>query len=185
MSLQQQLDHITDDNHIHGCFLQHLSAMERSGHQKLLRFKHHWNIEEEDFLNHLADEARHAAHLKKLALSLIEEKVRIGIPTKNYLTKLEVFILRELRHHGIVHPKACYVLLTYIIEKRAEMLYPSYEEFLSEKVGELSVRSIIEEETKHLELMKEEISNMNVPKSILDAAIEFEGRLFSIFMAQF
>lgn len=185
MNLKQQLDHITGNNHIHGLFLQHLSALERSGHQKLLRFKIHWNIKEEEFLIHLADEARHAAHLRKLALSLTEEKEKVGIPTKNYLTKLEIFLLRELRRYEIAHPKACYVLLTYVIERRAERLYPRYEEFLSQKGGELSVRSIIEDEATHLELMKEEIANLNVPKSLLDAAVEFEEKLFSNFMEQF
>ena len=185
MKLMRQLDHITGNDNIHGLFLQHLSALERSGHQKLLRFKHQWNVKDEEFLNHLADEARHAAHLKKLAHSITKKNEIVGIQTKNYLTKLEVFILRDLRRHEIVHPKACYVLLTYVIETRASRLYPSYEEFLSQKGGELSVSSIIEDETEHLEFMKEEIASMNIPTAIVSSAASFEEKLFLNFMSQF
>ncbi len=185
MSFEQHIDQITSDRHLHGRFLQHLSALEKSGHQKLLRLKHRYAMSDENFLSHLADEARHAAHLKKLSQTLIEAREQIGLATKNYLTKLEVFILRELRRRNLESNENCYVVLTYVIEQRAQKFYPTYENILAQKQSNLSVGKIIEDESEHLAMMESKMSSMHLPTSILTDAACFEEDLFRQFLAQF
>ncbi len=185
MTFEQRLDRITSDRQLHGRFLQHLSALEKSGHQKLLRLKHRWDLTDEDFLGHLVDEARHSAHLKKMAHSLVEDRDNLGPLTKNYLTKLEVFILRALRLNGPVHSEACYVLLTHVIETRAQKLYPLYEANLAQKHSNVSVQNIIDDEGEHLALMRVKLTSLGLSPSILADAEVFEEELFQIFIAQF
>lgn len=185
MTLQLQLERITRLRSLHGRFLQHLSALEKSGHQKLFRYKQRWNIQNEEFLNHLADEARHAFHLKKLAEHMTDGVEMPTSRTRNYLTKLELFLLKELRRLNFDHPIGCYALLTYIVEKRAEKLYPVYEKYLVQRETDLSVKSIIEDESRHLEQMQELINSLGIPSLLLNLAFAFEEELFLEFMAQF
>lgn len=185
MSLFRTLQTIISTPSSHARFLFHLSSLEKSGYDKLLKFKNAHDISDTSFLEHLTDEARHAGHLRRLAHKLGHQENKLTLPTKNYLTKLEVFILRELRRAKITNIRTCYLVLTYIIEKRAEILYPTYEKLLSEKQMGLSVASIISDEDQHLQLMIEEIKEEKIPLRLLEITQAFETKLFDNFMMQF
>jgi adenosylmethionine-8-amino-7-oxononanoate aminotransferase len=185
LPLAINLEHIIKSSSLHANFLLNLSTLEKSGHEKLLRHKRLFKIQEKDFLEHIADEARHAQHLKQAASKLSAGDCKIMRNTKNYLTKLEVFILRELRRMELKNPRSCYVVLTYVIEKRAEKFYPQYETILSSTNTNFSVSSIISDEANHLELMKQELAEMHIPTEVLIKAQTYEDNLFQAYMEQF
>lgn len=185
MNIHELLYRIIQSKQLHGRFLYHLSVMEKSGHQKLLRFKHRWNIKAEDFLRHLTDEAKHAAHLKELAQKLTPDEEKPSSTTKNYLTRLEIFLLRHLREQKIDKPFACYAVLTYIIEKRALTFYPVYEKVLQLNGLDMSLEPIISDEAHHLDLMEEELARMDIPQSLMASGFIYEEELFKNYLSQF
>jgi hypothetical protein len=163
----------------HAHFLTRLAYLEKQGFKKLQRYKNKNSVTDPEFLEHINDEARHFSFLQKEA-SKLHFQGTIDLHTKNYLSKLEVYILR----HFEKSPKLCYLLLTYVIEKRAEILYPVYEAVLQKSGSLFSVQTIIDDELKHLEDVGRGIdrNKMGVP---LENLREFENFLFNTFMATY
>ena len=144
-------DHIIADNQLHARFLNTLSYLENCGARKIAAFEHPLLVKKE-ILKHAAEEFRHAHHFKK-------QITRLDLPapddyqnllgsyfTIHYLDHLEACICRILKEPK----KEAYFYVTYAIEKRAEALYPIYEQFLRKHKSRVTVRSIILEEEGHL-----------------------------------
>lgn len=56
---------------------------------------------------------------------------------------------------------AAYLLVTYAIEVRADLIYPIYQAVLTQHKSKVSVRSIILEEQGHLEEMTVQLKNFS------------------------
>jgi hypothetical protein len=79
---------------------------------------------------------------------------------------------RELKH-------GAYLLVTYSIEVRADMLYGIYQEALTRYASKVNVRSIIAEEEGHLEEMQKMLEVFHPKWEQLAADMcEIENRLF-------
>ncbi len=177
-----RLDAILSTRSSTGKLFLSLAHLEKQGHAKLLKFKRVQGITDAEFLEHLTDEARHAHQLKKDAEGLGADAT-VDHFTRSYLTRLEVFILRKLRAQGPrPQPRAPYVLMTYVIEKRAEALYPALEARLRKLRKPLSVEQIIQDEAQHLRSMEAELGDLRIDPALIQECRAFEARLFEKFI---
>ena len=164
MDLESLLIQIVSDDLVHAKFLNTLSLQENIGARKISASE---SMETTScmVLKHAAEEHRHAFYLKKQ----MERLTPGGCPTyqpdyllapfssKYYLNKLDLETSRYLRNtlffNGAELKFAAYLLVTYAIELRADLLYPIYQKVLHMEGSRVSVRSIILEEQGHLEEM--------------------------------
>lgn len=164
MELEELLNHIVGNDYIHARFLNTLSLQENIGARKISANE----LPETStymVLKHAAEEHRHAFYLKKQIGKLNTEACPTYEPqyllapysSKYYLNKLDMSTSRYLMEHmnlsGAKLKFAAYLLVTYAIEVRADLIYPIYQEILSKNSSKVSVRSIILEEQGHLEEM--------------------------------
>ena len=149
---------------MHAKFLNTLSLQENIGARKISASE---TLETTScmVLKHAAEEHRHAFYLKKQMERLIPGECPTYRPdyllapfsSKYYLNKLDLETSRYLRNtlflKGAELKFAAYLLVTYAIELRADLLYSIYQKVLHMEGSRVSVRSIILEEQGHLEEM--------------------------------
>lgn len=169
MKQEQQLSKIVNklvpDNQLHAKWLNSLSMMENTGARKISKYEDpvHTNI---IVLKHAAEEARHAYYLKKQIGKLAKEAcpdysypyLIAPVESYHYLQQLDVQACRYLKNKlnlaGRELKHGAYLLVTYAIEVRADMLYGIYQEALTSHKSKVNVKSIIAEEEGHLEEMQ-------------------------------
>ncbi len=163
--LQKIVNKIVQSDDVHSKWLNSLSMMENTGARKISKYEHpvHTNI---IVLKHAAEEARHAYYLKKQISKLAKEAcpdysypyLLAPIESYHYLNMLDVeacrYIKKELKLEGRDMKHGAYLLVTYAIEVRADMLYGIYQEALTKYSSKVNVKSIIAEEEGHLEEMQ-------------------------------
>ncbi len=169
MKKDQQLSKIVNklvpDNQLHAKWLNSLSMMENTGARKISKYEDpvHTNI---IVLKHAAEEARHAYYLKKQISKLVKDAcpdysypyLIAPVESYHYLQQLDVQACRYLKIKlnlaGRELKHGAYLLVTYAIEVRADMLYSIYQEALTSHKSKVNVKSIIAEEEGHLEEMQ-------------------------------
>lgn len=116
-------------------------------------------------LKHAAEEHRHAYYLKKQIQKLDggdhsrdpSFELLAPLHTRQYLHSLDMQCARYLKKHfglvGNALKYASYLFVTYVIEVRADVLYPAYQDVLTAQRSKVTVKSIIVEEEGHLEEM--------------------------------
>ncbi len=158
-------DKIVQDAPTHARWLNSLSMMENTGARKISKY--------EDpirtgiiVLKHAAEEARHAYYLKKLIGKLESDEcpdytapwMLAPVESQQYLNRLDIETCRYLKDTmdltGRELKHAAYLLVTYSIEVRADMLYGIYQAALTKHKSKVSVKTIIAEEEGHLEEMQ-------------------------------
>ncbi len=163
--LAKVTDRIVQNNDLHVRWLNSLSIMENTGARKISRYEDpiHTGI---IVLKHAAEEARHAYYLKKLIGKLDPEAcpdysaqyLLAPTYTHQYLNRLDVEACRYLKEKmgltGREMMHGAYLLVTYSIEVRADMLYGIYQDALTRHNSKVNVKSIIAEEEGHLEEMQ-------------------------------
>lgn len=173
---------------LHARFANTLSMLEHIGSVKIARTQSGDRITE-GVLEHLAEEARHAQILKRLARRIggrdagdyHDGKLVAGPAARRYFRRLDAlvhgFCRRELPES--IHSQAAYNLVTWLVERRAMWLYPAYQSIIDGAGLRLSVRSIIGEETKHLEEIYQGMCSIGVDRHPgLPMLIEGESDLF-------
>jgi hypothetical protein len=75
-----------------------------------------------------------------------------------------------------------YLLTTYAIEKRAEILYGLYQARLTSSHSEVSIKSIIKEEENHLEEIETKIKKIPLILNLKEKALEIESSIFFPFI---
>ncbi|MBP9706068.1 MAG: hypothetical protein KBD78_00385 [Oligoflexales bacterium] len=132
--------------------------------------------------------------------------------TYRYLDRLEVLVCRLLRDHmtqnlsqfyvasvansGVFHTnkhekaksrysRLVYLVITYIIEIRAEDIYPRYQEHIKKLGFSINIRSLINEEKGHLQEMVDSL-NQELPnwKELIAPALRYEELLFQLWCRQ-
>lgn len=163
--LKKIVDKIVQSDDMHAKWLNSLSMMENTGARKISKYEHpvHTNI---IVLKHAAEEARHAYYLKKQIGKLSKSGypdysypyLLAPIESHHYLNMLDVeacrYIKAKLKLEGRDMKHGAYLLVTYAIEVRADMLYGIYQEALTKHASKVNVKSIIAEEEGHLEEMQ-------------------------------
>lgn len=163
--LQQILQHIVPSDELHGKWLNSLSMMENTGARKISKYEHPV-LADIIVLKHAAEEARHAYYLKKQIGKLAGVScpdysypyLLAPVESHHYLNMLDVEACRYLKSKmgltGRELKHGAYLLVTYAIEVRADMLYGVYQEVLTGHGSKVNVKSIILEEEGHLAEMQ-------------------------------
>jgi rubrerythrin len=187
-------DKIVTTDELHVKWLNSLSMMENTGARKISKYEDpvHTSLTE---LKHAAEEARHAYYLKKLIGKLNPEacpdytypNLLAPVETHHYLNRLDVDTCRYLKNNLGLEGRAlkygAYLLVTYAIEVRADMLYGIYQEALTRHRSKVSVKTIIAEEEGHLEEMLRMLTGFHERWEALAADIcAIEARLFGIWI---
>lgn len=191
MDLEQLLIKIVSNDQLHARFLNTLSLQENIGARKISANE---RPETSTYmvLKHAAEEHRHAFYLKKQIGKLSNvhcptyepDYLLAPISSKHYLHKLDLLCSRYLQNQmklsNIQLKFAAYLLVTYAIEVRADLIYPIYQQVLSNAKSKVSVRSIIIEEQGHLEEMTAQLKIFN-PNWEMHAKniLYIEGQLYT------
>ena len=199
MTEEQQLQTIVEkivvSDSIHAKWLNSLSMMENTGARKISKYEHpvHTGI---IVLKHAAEEARHAYYLKKQIGKLAEDAcpyysypyLLAPIESHHYLNLLDVEACRYLKNklnlEGRALKHGAYLLVTYAIEVRADMLYGIYQDALTKHGSKVNVKSIILEEEGHLQEMQRMLEVFHPQWEALAADMcAVENRLFHTWIA--
>ena len=190
MELEELLKQVVSDDRVHARFLNTLSLQENIGARKISA-----NEQPETstymVLKHAAEEHRHAFYLKKQIGKLSINACPTYEPdyllapysSKYYLNKLDLatsrYLMEKLHLKGPALKFGAYLLVTYAIEVRADLIYPVYQNILTRANSKVSVRSIIIEEQGHLEEMISQLKTFS-PEWQLHAEniIAIENRLY-------
>ncbi|RZK48560.1 MAG: hypothetical protein EOO99_09570 [Pedobacter sp.] len=195
MHLPDILVRIIDEPSLHSKWLNTLSFMENAGAKKISACEHPEFVDI-IVLKHAAEEHRHAYYLKK-QISKIEgyacptyTLVELIAPnqTRHYLNSLDIAACRYLKEvfqlTGAELKYAAYLFVTYAIEVRADVLYPIYQQALSEAQSRVTVKSIILEEEGHLEEMIAQLERFSeIWQKHADNIVYMEQKLFNEWIA--
>ena len=159
---------IVRDAPLHARWLNTLSLLEHIGSRKIVKALDSDTLDLQ-LLQHIAEEARHAFFFKRLS-----ERVAAGAcPTyeapyvlsasasRAYIQGLDREVHDYLQRQGALPQEAArasmlaYLVVTTLIEERATAMYALYEEVLREVDSPLSLRSVLNEEDRHLQEMHE------------------------------
>lgn len=159
MNWQKTLQAIVQDPLIHARFLNTLSLLEYVGARKILKSQQESSISM-TVLSHAAEEIRHAQILKKLALKMAGSAVETysdssliaGDIAKKYMQDIDQASEKLV---GENRPWLSYLVTTLIIEERAEVFYPFYEQCLDQVGLSGPIKQIVRDEENHLEKMRE------------------------------
>lgn len=187
---EQVMQSVTADHLLHARWLNTLSMMENTGARKIARNEHpvHTTL---TILKHAAEEARHAYYLKKqigklgtgLCPDYSQEFLLAPMSSYLYLHRLDADVCRMLKKQWQFSAdeirQGAYLLVTYAIEVRADVLYGIYQEQLDKTDSKVNVKSIILEEDGHLEEMTSMLQQFHEKWEVLAAdACLIEEALF-------
>ena len=188
--LRKVIDKILKSGDSHAKWLNSLSMMENTGARKISKYEHpvSTNI---IVLKHAAEEARHAYYLKKQIGKFGKDMcpdysypyLLAPIESHHYLNMLDVEACRYLKNKlnldGRALKHGAYLLVTYSIEVRADMLYSIYQDALTKHASKVNVKSIIAEEEGHLAEMQRMLETFHPHWQRLAADVcKIENRLF-------
>lgn len=194
MKQEEQLKNIValivPSDEMHAKWLNSLSMMENTGARKISKYEHpvYTNI---IVLKHAAEEARHAYYLKKQIGKIAQDAcpdysypyLLAPIESYHYLHQLDVEACRYIKNtlglEGRELKHGAYLLVTYAIEVRADMLYGIYQDALTKYSSKVNVKSIIAEEEGHLEEMQKMLEVFHPQwEQLAGDMCEIENRLF-------
>jgi hypothetical protein len=181
---------VTGSDTLHAKWLNSLSMMENTGARKISRYQHpvHTDL---TVLKHAAEEARHAYYLKKLITRIVPEGypdysfayLLAPVESYHYLHRLDTETSRYLQSKGLRGrdmKHGAYLLVTYAIEVRADMLYAIYQDALTATNSKVNVKSIIKEEEGHLAEMTRMLHEFQPDwKAIAADIVDIESSLFT------
>ena len=85
----------------------------------------------------------------------------------------------------IKSPFLNYLWVSYIVEKRAMQVYPSYFSELKEGPMRVLVQKVIKDESEHLSHLTGHLSSLKLPMPLDQMALpEFESKLFKNYLDQ-
>jgi hypothetical protein len=185
------IQRIVQQDPLHARWLNTLSFLENAGARKISACEHTTAVEIIQ-LKHAAEEHRHAYILKKQISKLAPEAcpdysdayLFAPVPTRQYLAMLDIQCSRYIKSvfglTGAPLRYAAYLFVTYLIEVRADELYPVYQRALSAASHTVTVKSIIAEEEGHLEEMTAQLSRFSEDwQAHAEILQEMEQGLFS------
>lgn len=183
------------DPSLHATWLNALSFLENCGARAIAHCEHPTLVPKE-LLKHAAEEFRHAyffkAQIQKVYPPGLPDyrfaSMLGGIQTYHFFTRLHLTICRYLKEEWALRGDSlrehAYLLVTYAIEKRAEEIYPAYQEALRAQNQPLSIVGIIRDEAHHLQEIEEGLPQLCSPEEMAHRVLEIEKELFSFLWTQ-
>ena len=192
--LAHMLPTIIGNDTTHAHWLNSLSMMESVGARKIAAYVHPLHVDLIT-LQHAFEEARHAYFLKrqinKLAIDCPDYTGAYMLAPRasfRYLHKLDMNCSRYLSKRGATGRSlkhGCYLLVTYLIEVRAMMLYHTYQHALTHAGSRVHVQSIIKEEEGHLDNMMAQLDEFNPQWHEMSADLhDMEQKLYDNWLNQ-
>jgi len=172
------LARLLKDDKTHAKFLNMLSMLEHMGSRKIMVSQmDRGDVLDQDTLQHLAEEARHAYFFKRHAERVngeamdgwIEDNTMCRVPALMYFGRMDAGISKKVGND------AAYNWVSLIIELRACWLYGIYNEVVEAADFHLPLKGLIAEEDGHLAEMFER-SGENV--ELMKELSEYETQLF-------
>jgi len=187
MNWKETLQKLVQVPELHARFVNSLSLMEYIGCRKIVKSR----LESEIsllLLTQISEEVRHAQILKKLALKLSENKLNgygeddtlCGKEAVEYMQSVDHSVGQVLEEEGTwTH----YLLATLLIEERANLIYPFYDELLT-SIGLKNVfKGILAEEKTHLVQVKKDLDGRpEMSETVWKKLRENEEKAFGRFM---
>ena len=152
------LTRLVHDVPAHARFLNMLSMLEHMGSRKIMVSQmDRGDVLDQDTLQHLAEEARHAYFFKRHAERVngapmpgwVDENTMTRVPALMYFGRMDAGISKKVGN------EAAYGWVSLIIELRACWLYRIYDEVVTAEDVHLPLKGLIAEEDGHLEEMFE------------------------------
>ena len=181
---------VVASDELHAKWLNSLSMMENTGARKISKYEHP-TFTDIIVLKHAAEEARHAYYLKKQIGKLKNDHcpdysypyLLAPVDSYHYLHQLDVdacrYIKTTLGLEGRAMKHGAYLLVTYAIEVRADMLYGIYQAELTAQKSKVNVKSIIAEEEGHLAEMQRMLQSFHTDwQRLADDMCAVEHKLF-------
>jgi rubrerythrin len=178
----------------HARWLNTVSLLEHIGSRKILKSQDSRGLSTM-MLEHIAEEARHAAFFRRLSQKVMpgrcdsyaDDCLLAGTAARCYFQSLDRAAAAKIAPStdGQRGTMSNYLLVTTLIEERAERVYPVYQKVTAARGLQLSLKSVIAEEEKHLAEMAEMITQ-NEPRTLgwLADLRQVETRLFAQFAAR-
>ncbi|MFO1462175.1 MAG: ferritin-like domain-containing protein [bacterium] len=185
------LEEVTGSESKHYLWLRSLSYLEYIGYRKMVKALDYDKVNKGVY-HHLTDEIQHSYMLRELAEksygrghgdSFTEEFQKIA---EEYFQKIDGAIDAWVQGAcGGENSHLCYLLTSYIVEKRAMQVYPHYYNRLAEAPSKYIIQKIIKDESEHLSYLEGKMSL--VPG--LDALqtrklLDFESECFGAYLRQ-
>jgi len=169
----------------HARFLNTLSLLEHVGSRKIMTSRAAGNFDQES-LQHLAEETRHAFFLKRIAervagraLPYSREDAYALPSARMYMSRLDAHIAGALG--GAQAGVLPYLYMSLIVELRAVWFYRLYQAALAETGAGFSLKSLLAEEEIHLERMQARVDGLDTQSDAnLERFCAFEDRRFRV-----
>lgn len=172
---------------MHYLWLKSLSYLEYIGYRKMIKSLPQ-PITSNPVFQHLSDEIRHSFVFQKLSEKLSEsitvlpsfESPLIAV-AETYFQGLDAKIEEwVVANFSSKQPEYCYMLTSYVIERRALEVYPFYHAQLEEGTAKSMVLQVIKDEREHLDSLETRFEKIPQLKKIKDAEIwALENILFN------
>lgn len=186
---QSFLDEVTATESKHYLWLRSLSYLEYIGYRKMVKALGYDNVNKGVY-HHLTDEIQHSYMLRELAEknfgrqkgeSFSQEYQDIA---EDYFQKIDGEIDAWVqRANGAENPLYCYLLTSFIVEKRAMSVYPHYYSRLSEAPSKIIIQKIIKDESEHLSYLEGKMPLVpGFSEGEADALLAFESECFSEYL---
>ncbi|MCB1215510.1 MAG: long-chain fatty aldehyde decarbonylase, partial [Deltaproteobacteria bacterium] len=168
-------------------WLRSLSYLEYIGYRKMVKTLGS-ELNSQSY-QHLNDEIHHSYMLKEIAEKLRpEERVDFSEHlvqlAENYFQNIdqatENWLIEKL---GEKNPFLCYLLVSYLIEKRAMQLYPQYLAIANTKSLKYILQKILKDEKEHLDYLEEVLKDNPVLSYFKDSSTwDFEEECFQKYL---
>ena len=187
------LKEIFSSDPAHYLWLRCLSYLEYIGYRKMVKTLEYQEVNQGVY-HHLTDEIRHSYMLKELAEKAFEGRFQNVLFDDSFIEIAEGYFQDVdgevcqwiLSNNGQERPFLCYMLVSYIIEKRAMAVYPPYYSKLQEAPSKLILQKIIKDERDHLSYLEDRLSLLPESSSFKASNLpSFEAGRFHQFLDQF
>jgi bacterioferritin (cytochrome b1) len=185
-------DRIISSESKHYLWLRSLSYLEYIGYRKMVKALEYQEVSRGVY-HHLTDEIKHSYMLKELA----EQELKYGGKAafgKEFIDIAEAYfqdIDKEVKHWieketGRENPFICYTVVSYIIEKRAMLVYPNYFNSLRDTACKYIIQKIIADEREHLNYLEEHLKLVPELSSLQSCHLwDYEDSRFRRYLEEF
>ena len=155
------LEEVIPSEEKHYVWLRSLSYLEYIGYRKMVKALRYEKVNRGVY-HHLTDEIQHSFMLRELAdkkLGGLKSEPNFGTEhqemAENYFQDIDSFVEDWLqRMIQAKNPFLCYLLVSYVVEKRAMQVYPQYFHQLGERAFKYTIQKIIQDEAEHLSYLE-------------------------------
>ena len=184
--MRSLLNKILSHPHSAPRFFNTLSLLEYIGARKILKSQNQENLSLE-LLTHMNEEIRHSMILKKMALKLSDGLCKTFEEHDLLCGKEAVHYFQTVDHaaekqFGEKNFWKNYLITTFLIEERANQLYPLLDEVLGELGLPKVMAGILKEEEKHLGLIQKWAGEVPGLLSKIKELTPLENEAFGHFM---